>query len=161
MVENAAINDTQNSSEFKVERLYTKNLSLETVNNPAVFQKVLHPEIKLELNVATQPLAIKDQHEVTIAITVTAKSDDSLLYLGKVQQAGIFSVKQFTEEQQQSLLNSFCASLLYPYAGERLSNLITYSGFPPLHLVPINFDHLYAQRKQVTLNAAEKTMPVQ
>jgi preprotein translocase subunit SecB len=161
MEENATINDTENSQEFKVERLYTKNISLETANNPAIFQQTWQPEIKLELNVTTQPLAIENQHEVTIAITITAKSDQGLLYLGKVQQAGVFSLKQFTEEQQQSFLNSVCASLLYPYAGERLSNLITYSGFPPLHLVPINFNHLYAQRKQAALNTADKSMQVQ
>jgi preprotein translocase subunit SecB len=34
---------------------------------------------------------------------------------------------------------------LFPYAREKISDLVSSGGFPPLYLAPINFDALYQQ----------------
>jgi preprotein translocase subunit SecB len=46
------------------------------------------------------------------------------------------------------LLASYCPSNLYPYAREAIASLISKGSFPEMHLSPINFDALYAQRMQ-------------
>ena len=38
---------------------------------------------------------------------------------------------------------SFVHDVLFPYAREAVSDLITRAGFPPLVLSPVNFDALY------------------
>ena len=43
------------------------------------------------------------------------------------------------------MLGSFCPNILFPYAREAISDLVTKGGFPPLLLAPVNFDALYAQ----------------
>ena len=43
------------------------------------------------------------------------------------------------------VLGSLCPSILFPYAREAVSDLVTRAGFPPLVLSPVNFDALYYQ----------------
>ena len=47
------------------------------------------------------------------------------------------------EEELGPVLGSLCPGILFPYAREAVSDLITRAGFPPLVLSPVNFDALY------------------
>jgi preprotein translocase subunit SecB len=44
--------------------------------------------------------------------------------------------------------------VLFPYAREAVSDLVTKGGFPPMLLAPINFDALYVQQLQQQQGAA-------
>ena len=46
------------------------------------------------------------------------------------------------------MLGSFCPNILFPYAREAISDLVSKGGFPQLLLAPVNFDALYAQHVQ-------------
>jgi len=46
------------------------------------------------------------------------------------------------------MLASFCPNILFPYAREVVSDLVTKGGFPQLLLAPVNFDALYQQHLQ-------------
>ena len=46
------------------------------------------------------------------------------------------------------VLGIACPTVLFPYARETISDLITRGGFPPLLLTPISFEQLYVQRLQ-------------
>ncbi len=39
-----------------------------------------------------------------------------------------------------------CPTVLFPYIRETLADAVTRAGFPPIHLVPINFEMLYQQQ---------------
>ena len=43
------------------------------------------------------------------------------------------------------MLGNICPGVLFPYAREVVSDLVTRGTFPQLYLSPINFDALYAQ----------------
>jgi preprotein translocase subunit SecB len=43
------------------------------------------------------------------------------------------------------VLATACPTILFPYAREVVSDLVTRGGFPPLLLAPVNFDALYAR----------------
>jgi len=47
--------------------------------------------------------------------------------------------------------------MLFPYARECIDNLVNRGGFPPLMLAPVNFEAMYAQRKQREAQQAENT----
>ena len=47
----------QQSPEFAIQRIYTKDVSFETPNSPAVFQLDWKPEIKLDLDTRSTKLA--------------------------------------------------------------------------------------------------------
>jgi len=75
----------------------------------------------------------------------------------EVIQAGAFLIKGYPQEQLGHLLASYCPSNLFPYAREVISNLVSKGSFPEMHLSPINFDALYAQRLEEEQAQAKPT----
>ncbi len=135
----------ENGPEFAIVRIYLKDVSLETPNSPGVFTQEFKPEIKLQLNTAIKRIE-EDLHEVILNITVTAKHGEKTGFLVEVQQAGLFSLKGFDDAQKGTMLGAYCPNILFPYAREEISGLVTKGGFPPLLLAPINFDLMYAEK---------------
>lgn len=139
-------NDSLNP-ELKVERIYTKSVSFDmtTFFSPEKEENI-QPEVSLDVKINV--IVLKDNLlEVILTLNVTAKANQGLLYYAKVQQAGIFSVTSATEEQKDIIINVICASILYPYACERVLNLSIHAGFPSLKLAPINFEVIYQKNK--------------
>ena len=52
------------------------------------------------------------------------------------------------EANLNGMLGAFCPNILFPYAREAISDLVTKGGFPQLLLAPVNFDAIYAQHMQ-------------
>lgn len=147
-------NDTPNEAaggeppqQIAIQRVYTKDLSFETPNSPAVFRESWDPEVSIDLNTRSAGLE-ENVYEVVLTVTVTAKVGEKTAYLVEVQQGGIFGVTGFEGEPLQHLLHSYCPGILFPYAREVVSDLVARGTFPPLTLQPVNFDALYAQHLQ-------------
>ena len=134
---------------FQIQKIYIKDVSLETPNSPAIFQQQQSwkPRIDVQVRVDSNPLD-DAVHEVVIVLTVTATQDDKTAFLVEVQQAGIFTVLNFPESQRGPMLGAYCPNILFPYAREAIDGLLLKAGFPPLQLAPVNFDALYMQRNQ-------------
>jgi len=90
----------------------------------------------------------ESNYELVLQITVTATAKEKVLFLLEIKQAGLFTLKGFTEEQNQQILNITCPTILFPYAREAVSDLVGRAGFPPLYLAPVNFEALFAQQMQ-------------
>ena len=133
--------------QFAIQKVYLKDMSFETPNSPVIFTQEWKPDINLQLTSSAHSLN-EEVREVVLSLTVTAKLGDKTAYLAEVQQAGIFTIKGFAEEEVGPLLGSYCPNMLYPFAREAVSDLVGKGGFPQLLLAPINFDALYAQRAQ-------------
>ncbi len=138
-------NQNAGDKQFAIQKIYVKDLSFETPNSPQIFTGEWQPEISLNLNSESRPVADK-VFEVVLSLTVTAKLGDKTAYLAEVQQAGIFTMSGFTEEELKPMLGAFCPNTLYPFARETVADLVNRGGFPQLLLAPINFDALYAQQ---------------
>ncbi|MCL1125798.1 protein-export chaperone SecB [Shewanella surugensis] len=159
MAEEVASNE-QTGPQFNIQRIYTKDISFETPNSPAVFQKEWVPEVKLDLDTRTEKLA-DDVYEVILSLTVTAKNGDETAFLCEVQQAGIFSITGLTEPQLAHSLGAYCPNVLFPYARETVGSLVGRGTFPQLNLAPVNFDALFAQHMQQQQEAqAQQTAEV-
>ncbi|MBB71212.1 MAG: protein-export chaperone SecB [Legionellales bacterium] len=130
--------------QFAIQRIYIKDLSFESPSAPQSFRDEWEPNVELELNTQSVNLA-EDIHEVTLKLLVTVKNQEKTGFLVEIQQAGIFSISNFPEEQLKQLLGSYCPSILYPYAREAVSDIVTRGSYPQLLLAPVNFDALYAQ----------------
>jgi len=143
----AANNAQQQQPEFAIQRVYIKDVSFETPNTPAVFQQEWQPEVKLDLDTRSQKLG-DNVYEVVLALTVTAKVGEQTAFLCEVQQAGIFTIGQLEPAQLAHALGAFCPNILFPYARETVSSLVTRGTFPQLNLAPVNFDALFAQQIQ-------------
>lgn len=133
---------------FSIQKIYIKDVSFESPDTPNAFNfSKWEPKIDLNLNNANSNIDNK-LYEAVLTITATVKHQDKTAYLVEVQQAGIFAVFGFNDNDKKYLLGSQCMNILFPYARETISDLTTRGGFPPLILSPVNFDALYQQHMQ-------------
>lgn len=146
----------QNGPQFAIQRIYTKDISFETPNSPAIFTEKWEPQVNVDLNSSGTKLG-DDIFEVVLSLTVTARLGEKTAYLAEVQQAGVFSLNGFGEQELGGMLHSFCPNILFPYAREVISDLVSKGSFPQLLLAPINFDALYAQHLQQQPKTQEPT----
>ncbi|SEP76312.1 preprotein translocase subunit SecB [Ectothiorhodospira magna] len=146
---------TQPQQEFGLQKIYVKDISFESPNSPAVFTREWQPETQVQLNSQARPLDENGLFEVELTVTVTTKSQDKPAYLVEVKQAGAFVLRGIPQDQMGPLLAAYCPNLLFPFAREAISDLVTRGGFPQMLLAPVNFDALYAQKMQQEQQAAQ------
>jgi preprotein translocase subunit SecB len=139
----------QPQRQLVLQKLYVKDMSFESPNSPQVFAgQAGDPQIQFNLKSGSRQVG-ENAWEVLLTITVEAKgAEDRSLFLVELQQAGIFNLLGYSEEEIRPLLGSYCPSVLYPYAREAISEIISKGGFPQLLLQPINFDAVYVQAQQ-------------
>ena len=99
------------------------------------------------MNNTARPLA-DGFYEVSLQVTVTSKQEDKVAFLVEVMQSGIFQISNIPNEGLEMVLAITCPNILFPYAREAVSDMVTKSGFQPVLLNPINFENLYLQQKQ-------------
>lgn len=141
--------------EFAIQRLYVKDMSFEAPNAPQVFLQEWRPELNMDLATKANDLG-DNNHEVILSVTVTVKMQDKTIFLVEVHQGGIFTIKNFPQEQLRPMLGSFCPNILYPYAREVITDVVVRGGFPQLYLAPVNFDALFAQHENSPKEHSDK-----
>jgi preprotein translocase subunit SecB len=147
--------DPQQQATFQIEKLYVKDLSLEVPNAPQVFVQAEDPQ--LEIQVRSQGAQFAEAlYEVIVTVTVTARSKEKTVFLAEVAQAGIFQVRGVPVQDLNPLLGIACPTILYPYAREAISDLVTRSGFPAVILAPVSFEQMYMARMQQEAAAGPK-----
>ena len=137
----------QAPQQFEIQKIYLKDVSLETPNSPMIFTEQWQPQTEVRLETGAKPLA-EGLFEVSLTVTITAKLGVRTAYLVEVQHGGLFALRGFDDGQMGHMLHAYCPNLLFPFAREELASLIGKGGFPALLLNPINFDNLYLQRLQ-------------
>ena len=130
---------------FQIEKIYVKDLSLEIPSAPRVFMQNEQPQLEVQIDNGSEQFA-DGMFEVTVSVTVTARAGERTIFLAEAVQAGIFAVRNVPEADLEPLLAIGCPTIIYPYARETLSDLVTRGGFPPVLLAPVSFEALYAQR---------------
>ena len=140
--------DTQN---FSIVRIFTKDLSLESPKAPQIFEKKWDPKLALEVAVTNNKLA-DYTYEVVLKMGVTVQTEEEVAFLIEIQQAGVFLVQGFDDATVEHVLGSMCPNILFPYARETIDSLAVKATFPAPMLAPINFDALLEQRKEQVTN---------
>ncbi|WP_374089563.1 protein-export chaperone SecB [Methylomicrobium lacus] len=139
--------------QFAIQKIYTKDLSFETPNSPKIFMEKWEPVVDFNLSTRVETIDA-NLYEIVLTTTITVKIASATAYLVEVNQAGIFTIAGFTEQELGPMVGSFCPNVLFPYAREVVSDLVAKGGFPQLLLAPVNFDALYAQHLQQVQNPA-------
>ncbi|MBB3190119.1 protein-export chaperone SecB [Halomonas cerina] len=139
--------------QFALQRIYVKDISFEAPNSPTVFQQPFKPKVGLDLN-TTHRKVDDGLFEVVVKVTaqVTHSEEGTTSFLAEVEQAGLFRIGGIEGAQLDHTLGAFCPNVLFPYARECIDNLVNRGGFPPLMLAPVNFEAIYAQKKQREAN---------
>ncbi len=131
---------------FSIERIYVKDLSVENPGAPQSFQLTESPRIEIGLRTRGEQVG-EDLFECVLTITVTATtSEGKNVFLVEASQAGLFAIRGVPAQDMQPVLGIACPNVLFPYARETIADAMTRTGFPPVHLAPINFEVLYQQQ---------------
>ena len=147
-------NEQDTQPGFGIEKLYVKDASLEIPNAPQIFTDRTAPQVNVELANAAQKLD-EGVYEVAIKVTVTAKIGEKVAFLVEVTQAGVFAIRNVAEDNLEMIIGVTCPNILFPYAREAVSDLVTRAGFAPVLLNPINFEALFMQQKQQAQQAVK------
>ncbi|MFM8333265.1 MAG: protein-export chaperone SecB [Candidatus Methylumidiphilus sp.] len=145
--------EEQQAKQFIIQKIYLKDVSFETPNSPVIFTQKWEPKVDFNLSSNAQALE-NGLFEVSLTVTITVKLDDKTAYLAEATQAGVFTITGFEEQEMGPMIGSYCPTILFPFAREAVSDLVTKGGFPPMLLAPVNFDALYMQHVQQQQNAA-------
>ncbi len=137
-------NGQEPAQQFAIQKIYVKDFSFESPNTPGVFTTDFQPQVNVELNTNGQSIG-ENVYEVVLSITVTVKQGEDTAYLVEVQQSGIFNIEGMPEDQMAGMLAVFCPSIIFPYAREAISDVVTRGGFPQLLLAPVDFNAMYTQ----------------
>jgi len=144
-------------AQFTVEKIYLKDVSFEAPNAPQIFNEQGQPQLNMNLNQTVARLA-DGFYEVVLGVTLTCMMGEKTVYLSEVQQAGIFSLAGFDDRTLDMMLGTYCPNVLFPYARQAISELISQGGFPPFYLQPINFEGLYAEGLRRRAEQAQGTV---
>jgi preprotein translocase subunit SecB len=137
--------EPQASAAFMIERIYTKDLSLENPGSPQSFQISEPPQVEVGMRTRGEKIG-PDTYEYVLTLTVTATVAGKTLFLVETSQAGIFSIRGIPPDQLQPVMAINCPNVLFPYARETIADATMRAGFPPVHLAPINFEMLYQEQ---------------
>ena len=139
---------------FNIEKIYVKDLSLESPGSPQSFKQQEQPHVEVGLRTRGEQIE-PDVYECVLTVTLTAKTGDKTMFLVEASQAGIFRIKGIPQEHLQPVIAINCPTVLFPYVRETLADAVGRAGFPPVHLQPINFEALY----QSQLAQAQQPIP--
>lgn len=148
MAEENAANNEQPTRQVGLRKIYLKDMSFESPATPQVFnQSDFRPTTNM--NIRTTHEKMDDTlYEMTLTLTLDAKVGDETAFLVELQQAGIFHIEGYDENEVGVILGTFCPNTLFPYAREAISSAVQRGGFPEFLLQPIDFDQLFARSQQ-------------
>lgn len=133
--------------QFALQRIYLSDVSFEAPNSPEVFAVTERPHVDVKLDTSNRQ--INDElHEVTVKITAQVTFGEKTAFLAEIKQSGAFRVVGIEGEGLAHTLGAFCPNILFPYAREAIDSLVIKGGFPPLMIAPVNFEAIFAERKQ-------------
>ncbi|GAB7128138.1 protein-export chaperone SecB [Silvimonas sp. JCM 19000] len=138
---------------FAIQKVYVKDVSLESPNSPGAFMEQETPEFSVQFR--NQATGFDNGfYEAQLTATIQAKVGERTLFLVEATQAGLFSIENIPAEEMEPLLGIGCPSILFPYLREAVSDLTTRAGFMPFLLQPINFEAIYLQQRAQQAEAA-------
>ncbi len=124
--------------------------------NPEFKIKAKKAPINPEIAIAIHHEFRKKQKELVVSLGIRQMTGNMPFYF-EVVSAGLFRFEQIPESvllKQFATIN--CPAILFPYVRETIADLTRRSGFPPLHLNPINFIELAKKKEEKETISAKK-----
>ncbi|HSX21018.1 MAG TPA: protein-export chaperone SecB [Gammaproteobacteria bacterium] len=138
---------------FSVHNVYVKDISFEAPNSPNIFTLDWKPKLDFDIEMNRSHLE-GALYEVTMKITVTvaiehgdeANPAKQTAFIVEVKQAGVFMLEGVSDKEQiDYILSTTAPTIIFPYARQAISGLVTQGGFPQLIIPPMNFEAMYQQ----------------
>ncbi len=134
---------------------YTKDLSFEAPNSPAIFGELAKKQPDISINVDVDAKGHNETvFEVNLTMKAECKSEDKTAFILELVYGGLFTVNVPKEHLQPMLLIE-CPRLLFPFARNIVADITRDGGFPPLMLGPVDFVAMF--QNQIKEQAAAAT----
>lgn len=137
---------SENTKEFVIEFVAVNTCSFHAPVPVYRMNEDWKPTANLDLDVITRAMD-NHQYEVDLKIDVAVSIEGKEIFKVNVIQTGAFTVKGYDDTEKEHLTQSFCPTVLYPYARETIAGLVAKAGFPQLHLSPVDFEGRYQANK--------------
>ncbi|MGB3212139.1 MAG: protein-export chaperone SecB [Desulforhopalus sp.] len=144
-------NGTTAKPEFRMQKMYIKDLSFENPNAPEVFTDRQKMDPAVEVNLQLNNKQVDGDHwEVALQITakVSSKEDSKVLFIMEIEHASIFLLRNIPSEHMEMLLGVDCPTLLFPFTRQIVSQVSIDGGFVPFLMEPVNFMALFQNAKK-------------
>ena len=131
-------------------QLYVKGVSFEAPGVPGILfgheQPALQFDVSSTYSLSAEASAkVGEVFGVVVRVTLQATAGDKTLFLIEVEQGGLFELVGYGADEQHVVLQTKAPEMLYPYARELVSSLVSRAGFPRLQLKPFDFEKGYAR----------------
>ena len=125
---------------------YIKDLSFENPGAPRSLRPSDQaPKLDVNVNVNARPQS-ESEFEVELKLEAKATRGNDTLFIAEVNYAGLFQIRNVSQEHVHPLILIECPRLLFPFARQIIADATRQGGFPPLMIDPIDFAALYRQR---------------
>jgi preprotein translocase subunit SecB len=138
---------------------YVKDFSFENPNAPASYQWTSAPQVDVQFNIGSQPVA-DNVHETSIKVEITAKHDEGQSFIIDLTYSGLFGVRNVPEDQVHAFMYAEAPRILFPFARRVIADAVRDGGYAPLLLEPIDFHGLYLAQQQQMAAAQDIDAPV-
>ncbi|MGF1609392.1 MAG: protein-export chaperone SecB [Kiloniellales bacterium] len=126
---------------------YVKDLSFENPNAPAIFAHREGHQIKVGIDIQTQPLQQR-RYEVILAIKAQAELQGQTAFIIDLRFAGLVTVGEGVAETDiEPLLSIEVPRYLFPFARNVIADVSRDGGYPPLLINPVDFAALRNQQR--------------
>jgi preprotein translocase subunit SecB len=145
-------NNGSTTPEFRMQKMYIKDLSFENPNAPEIFILPQKSEPKVEVNLQLNNKKVSEDHwEVSIGITakIIAKGEsEKVMFIMEIEHAAFFLLKNIPAEHMSMVLAVDCPTLLFPFTRQIVSQVSVDGGFIPFLMEPINFMGIFQNAKK-------------
>jgi preprotein translocase subunit SecB len=151
MAETNEEGSTQVRPEFRMQKMYIKDLSFENPYAPEVFITPQKTEPKVELNLNMNNKKVDDDHyEVSLQITakVISQDEEKAMFVLEIEHAAVFLLRNIPTEHLEMVLKVDCPTLLFPFTRQIVSQVSIDGGFTAFLMEPINFMGLFQNAKK-------------
>lgn len=144
--------------------VYVKDVSFEAPHSPGILFGHEQPELLFDVG-CNHKLSVEnhgtlgDVFDVLVTINIEASAGGRALFVIEVHHGGLVEVAGYLPDEVDYVLRTKAPELIYPYARELVTSLISRGGFPGVRLKPLSFERLYSEQlaAQVAAQQANET----
>lgn len=131
---------------FIIESIWSTKSNFDAQTPVHTLKEEWQPAANLDLDVKVNE--VEGKHVVELIINVNVSIKETNVFTLSSTHTGVFSIDGYEGEELEQIVKSFCPSIIYPYAREKVSSIVSGAGYPPLHLSPVDFDARFRAEKE-------------
>jgi preprotein translocase subunit SecB len=121
---------------FKIDKIYTTEMSFEAPYSHEIFSYQWNPGIHLDIQVTYKNIKI-NTILTNLCLTLIVKNNNKIAFIIEIVQTGIFNIIDNNKNNLSILKKTIFPDILYPYALDRVYYFINRSGYPYINISPI------------------------